>query len=225
MTDWHADIPGEYRNHIVTGDARELAKRIPDESIDLIFTDPIYDQIDDYRWLAETAARVLKDGGELLTYVANYHLDKTILAFTDYLDYRWLLVEKNMESGGGMLRIWTYELNTMFSPLLWYSKGRPRKAQSKRRDYVLRLPSKLNHKWAKGITGVNRWIKYFAGATDIIFDPFTGGGTVPAVCKMLNRNFIAFEIDPDTAKLARERVLNTQPPLLFEIPKQMEIAL
>lgn len=43
------DIPPEYLNQIVTGDARELAKRIPDESVDLIFTDPIYDCIDDYR--------------------------------------------------------------------------------------------------------------------------------------------------------------------------------
>jgi len=53
-------MPMEYRNQIVTGDARVLAERIPDESIDLIFTDPVYQNIDDYRWLAETAARVLK---------------------------------------------------------------------------------------------------------------------------------------------------------------------
>ena len=63
---WHPDIPEEYRNKIVTGDARVLAERIPDESIDLIFTDPVYDRIDDYRWLAETAARVLRNNGSLL---------------------------------------------------------------------------------------------------------------------------------------------------------------
>jgi len=57
---WHPGMPKEYRNQIVTGDARELAKAIPDESIDLVFTDPVYDRIDDYRWLAETAARVLE---------------------------------------------------------------------------------------------------------------------------------------------------------------------
>lgn len=43
-------------NGIYTGDARELAKAIPDESVDLIFTDPVYDRIEDYRWLAETGA-------------------------------------------------------------------------------------------------------------------------------------------------------------------------
>ena len=31
-------------NGIYTGDAWELARAIPDESVDLIFTDPVYDQ-------------------------------------------------------------------------------------------------------------------------------------------------------------------------------------
>lgn len=53
-------------NQIITGDARELAKQIPDESVDMVFTDPVYENIDDYRWLAETAARVLKPGGACL---------------------------------------------------------------------------------------------------------------------------------------------------------------
>lgn len=53
---------------IYTGDARELAREIPDESVDLIFTDPVYDRIDDYKWLAETAARVLNATGHLLAW-------------------------------------------------------------------------------------------------------------------------------------------------------------
>ena len=55
-------------NGIYCGDARELAKAIPDESVDLIFTDPVYDRIDDYRWLAECASRVLKSSGTLLVW-------------------------------------------------------------------------------------------------------------------------------------------------------------
>ena len=54
-------------------------------------------------------------------------------------------------------------------------------------------------------------------------DFFTGGGTVPAVCKMLGRNYIAFEIDADTAALARERVANTQLPLFIPEPQQLEL--
>ena len=46
--------PNDENQGIYTGDARELAEAIPDESVDLIFTDPVYDRIDDYRWLAES---------------------------------------------------------------------------------------------------------------------------------------------------------------------------
>lgn len=53
---------------IYTGDARELAKAIPDGSIDLIFTDPPYPRefLPLYGWLAETAAQVLKPDGFML---------------------------------------------------------------------------------------------------------------------------------------------------------------
>jgi hypothetical protein len=40
---------------------------------------------------------------------------------------------------------------------------------------------------------------------------------------MLQRNYIAFEIDPDTAEMARERVLNTQPPLPLNYADQLEL--
>lgn len=33
---WHPDMPGDFKNQIVTGDARELARAIPDESVDLL---------------------------------------------------------------------------------------------------------------------------------------------------------------------------------------------
>jgi len=42
---------------------------------------------------------------------------------------------------------------------------------------------------------------------------------------MLGRNYIAFEIDPATADLARERVRNTQPPLFVPEPEQMEMVI
>jgi len=37
---------------------------------------------------------------------------------------------------------------------------------------------------------------------------------------MLGRRYLAFEIDPDSAELARERVRNTQPPLFVPQPEQ-----
>jgi len=78
-------------------------------------------------------------------------------------------------------------------------------------------------KWQKPIKAISYWLGCFSHSNAIVFDPFTGGGTVPAVCKMLSRNYLGFEIDPATADAARERVLLTQPPLFVPQPEQLEL--
>jgi hypothetical protein len=85
--------------------------------------------------------------------------------------------------------------------------------------------------WAKKNGGFANWGKCEAFTSrmiealsdNIVFDPFTGGGTVPAVCKMLGRNYLAFEIDPATAEMARQRVANTQPPLF--VPEAVQLGM
>jgi len=84
-------MPLEYRNEIVTGDARELAQRIPDASVDLIFTDPVYDRIKDYEWLGKTAARVLRPGGSLLAFIGTGYMEAVMMAMAGLLHYRGML--------------------------------------------------------------------------------------------------------------------------------------
>ena len=69
----------------------------------------------------------------------------------------------------------------------------------------------------------SHWIGRFVESDNVIFDPFAGGGTAPAVCKMLGRRYLAFEIEPDVAEMARERVRLTQPPLFVPQAEQMEM--
>ena len=40
-------------NQIYNGDSRELINGIPDNLVDLIFTNPVYENVVDYRWLSE----------------------------------------------------------------------------------------------------------------------------------------------------------------------------
>ena len=135
--------PNDENQGIYTGDARELALVIPDESVDLIFTDPVYQNIEDYRWLAETAARVLRDGGSVLTYLAHIHLASILAVMTEHLDYRWLLVEKKISTG---TLIWSLRLYSHYIPLLWLSKGKPN-GQVSRIDFSWSVPSgnEVNH--------------------------------------------------------------------------------
>lgn len=216
---WHPDIPLAYRNQIVTGDAKILAEAIPDESIDLIFTDPIYQRIDDYAWLAETAARVLKSDGELLTYYGQYYFYKTVIAMGKHINVAWPLTEKKI---GGSSWIYAYWLSSEVKPLLWCYKETVTRDKH-RIDHQFAKPEgkRRNHKWHKGNAKVARWMHHYSTDGDLIFDPFTGGGTVPAVCKMLGRNYIAFEIDVEVAERARKRVEITQPPLPNCVPEQV----
>ena len=209
-------------NGIYTGDARELAKAIPDESIDLIFTDPVYDRIDDYRWLAETGARVLKMDGACLAWCGIGYLPLVVLRMSHALVYRWMLTSVRQGPGAGRF-VGGYSCRKSICLVfngkpkangLWdvSFNGRSFMARQVERDGIF--------KWAKHVDTLLRWTEGMSNIGATIFDPFTGGGTVPAVCKMLSRKYLAFEIDPDVAQMARDRVRHTQPPLPIEMPTQ-----
>ena len=221
--DWHPDIPEDYRNQIVTGDARELAKRIPDESIDLIFTDPVYDRIEDYEWLAATASRVLKTRGHLIVFYQTNLAYQTLKAiFARGMMPVWTLA--SYRRGGPSRR--TAIGHTKLTFAHFCIKEDTKMWQHNLVDVIenVTLPNgQKHHKWQKAEAATYKWINWLIQSGECVFDPFCGGGTVPAICRMLEHNYIAFEIDPDTAEMARERVLNTQPPLFVPEPEQLEL--
>ena len=51
-----------------------------------------------------------------------------------------------------------------------------------------------------------RCMKLYSYVGDTVLDPFVGSGTVLKVARQLNRNCVAFEIDPDSIKLTKQRV-------------------
>jgi DNA modification methylase len=200
---------------IVTGDCRELASAIPDESVDLIFTDPPYPRefLSLYGWLAETAARVLKPGALCVAMCGQSYLPDIYAMMTRHLTYRWTC---SLELAGPTCAIMHRRVSTSWKPLLVYSKG-------KSSDWLTmdRIPSfyrdKSLHVWQQDANSAQFFIK---AATGVIWEPFCGSGTTPAACKMLGRHYLAFEIDPIAAETARERVHNTQPPLIVPEPEQ-----
>jgi hypothetical protein len=215
---WEAERMQQYiLNEIITGDARALAPSIPDASVDLVFTDPVYDRIEDYRWLAETAARVLKPGGALLAFYGIGNLPETHAALqAGGLTYRWRFVIRSLFGAGSGQ--WHGRLQAGTKEAAWYEKGK-----SKLHAAIFDLLT-ISHNeraglrvagavWGKTLSEVIPFVAAFTTPGALVYDPFAGGGTVPAVCKMLGRTFLASEIDPATAERARERLANTQPPL------------
>ena len=200
-------IPPEYLNQIVTGDARILAERIPDESVDLIFTDPVYENIDDYRWLAETAARVLRHDRACLAFCSIGRLGETITAMQSALNYRWQFIEyrtnevKHRHAPGG---------KCVYVPFLWFDKGKHRPSFVLDVRAVAAHTSSSNHEWSKPPLTILYYLNAFTKPGGIVYDPFVGGGTTAAIAKATGRQFIASEIDPIRADRARARVAATQ---------------
>lgn len=207
-------------NTIYTGDARELSLQIPDKSIDLIFTDPVYDRIEDYIWLAQTAKRVLKPKGAILVWSnGKWHHENARWLEVAGLKYRW---DFGCIRRGGKDPLYGKIIGAT-NRLLWLDL----KQDSLMRDYLqdgyssISNPSAKLHRWAKSPQFTAQAVKAFADEDAVIFDPFTGGGTVPAICKMLNRNFLAFEIEPETAEQARLRLAQTMPLLEQQLQEEL----
>jgi DNA modification methylase len=53
---------------------------------------------------------------------------------------------------------------------------------------------------------IERIIKASSNPNDLVFDPFCGSGTVPVVCRRLNRRFVACEINDEFCRIAKRRM-------------------
>ena len=209
-------------NQITTGDARELSRAIPDVSIDLIFTDPPYPKefLPLYGWLAEEASRVLKPGGFLLTYAGLFYLPDIIDDLNKWLTYHWQYI--SLQPGPSPL-VHPRKILQAAKSILSFSKGKGLPLNYTSDVWTSPARDKRFHAWGQAELTARYFIDNFSHPEDIVWEPFTGGGTTPYVCRQLNRNFIAFEVDPGTATIARKRLETVQPLLMPEQARQLPL--
>ena len=195
----------EYMNKITVGDMIELSKDIPDNSIDCIFTDPPYPK--KYRFLydelAIVAERVLKPMAPCFVYSGNDGVEYVIKAMTKTLKYRATIAFVN--SGGGQI-VWSsrfvakYKPVFLFHKLTWHAKAPMALGVfTVNRD-------KEYHEWGQGVDEAFHYLRYHTKPGDIVFDPFCGGGTTAVAARMLGRRFITFEINEESAGIAKSRL-------------------
>lgn len=207
-------------NRIYTGDARELARAIPDHSVDFAFVDPPYwvgydygnrtDSDMDYiepLWLVQELSRMCNGYFAITPGIANLY---------DYPKPAWIASWRKPASTGrnalGGFNVW--------EPILVYGQSTDRIWQDE-----FTAPGGQEFDGAfnfcpKPISLLMQLIEAFTAPAELVVDLMVGSGTTAKAAKLLGRNYLAFEIDPDTADLARERVANTQPPLLVLQPEQ-----
>ena len=189
--------------NIFTAPASSLWNRLTDNSVDLFFTDPPYKEIDRYEELAELSAAKLKGGGLCLAYAGIRFLPDVLDVMRKHLDYRWMIA---VEFAGTDSMVFPLQIKNGWQAIVIFCKGKKAKPGWITDHLHSGGREKSGHQFQKTATDVEHIILHLTKPGDLIVDPFTGSGTIPATCKKLGRNWIATELDSGTARLARKRV-------------------
>ena len=225
---------------IITGDAKELAPAIPDESVDLIFTDPPFKLSQAYTanadadnliavssiWpVAAQMSRIIKPGGYCMLFYDTRILPLA-LEVMRWAGWKYLRGLTFYRRWGNANKLYGWMSTSDFLLLFRKPSDEPYQFYSKdwRHDTYLKSgpePEAMGHLAQKPIDCVSHIVGHLADSGALIVDPYVGTGTTAVAAKMLRRHYLAFEIDPDVAERARERVRNTQPPLFVVQPEQM----
>jgi DNA modification methylase len=204
-----AAVPDGVR--LTLGDFTEKCKDIPDNSVDLIFTDPPYVKkfMLMYKELGKVAFRILKPGGSLITYLEQLALRETYDNIeSSGLRFNWILAVKH--TGSSVAQNGPHVFVT-WKPLLWFVKGDKLRTPDYIRDSIeSQPPDKSLQDWAQPPVEAEHVISKLTVENDIVLDPFMGSGTTCIAALNLKRQVIGIEIDPARFEVATARIIKHQ---------------
>ena len=189
---------------------------MPDECVDLVWTDPPYNVGKNYgfykdnlsdelylSWMTDVIKEIKRISKNICIYVPN----KYALNYWNMLgpEFKQIILTY---SPGGAIR---YGFENQYSFLLTnvtpykFCKNVWHNCQASNLGWFYREIKYGNPgQTSEDITA--RVIKYFSKKEGLICDPFMGNGTTARMAKDLKRNFIGIEINPDYCKIAEERL-------------------
>lgn len=198
---------------VICGDFRIGAAAIEDESIDLIFTDPPYDEKATviYQDIARLAATKLLKGGWLCAYTGQAHLPAVMKAFseTEGLIYAWTFC---VVHSGGDLRFRKFKIQNGWKPIVAAFKPPLQVDWDWFKDVASGGKEKSDHPWQQALSEASHFIERLCPRHGLVFDPCCGSGTSLAASKSLSRKWLGYEIDPEHADTARSRIEQTPEP-------------
>jgi len=215
----------EIKNRIILGDAFEELKKIPDESIDLIITDPPYgvnykggqhslgeknvisgDEKFDYRSLIKECYRILKIGGGGMYMFYADGKENDIFPIDNFEKHQVLIWYKLAKVGHGDF-LARYKHN--YEPILYLIKKSPTKWRGLNNQvnvFMDFVKENILHPTQKPLKLIKKLIENSSDENDIVLDPFIGSGTTAVAAKILKRNYIGIEIDKNYVELTNQRL-------------------
>ncbi len=203
-------------NKIYCIDAIKGLKQLPNNSIDLVLTDPPYGlnkkgiiNDEDLRFYFEMLPecyRVLKKDSFFITFFSTKFIPK--IFENNPFKYFWQIVlyspNSSVRSPIGY---------TKFMSVFIFKKGNP-KMKKQNKDIFMDTPGRMveplegfiDHPTPKPTKFIKELLKMFSKEKDLVLDPFIGSGSTAVSCKDLKRNFIGFEIEKKYFNLAVKRL-------------------
>lgn len=199
----------EYLDRPILLDFRKLPCEL-DGKIDLIITDPPYPRAyqELFNDLGELAARVLRDGGSLLTFCGHYQLPYTINALSKHLKYRWTICHWQADAAHARM---VMGIEVLWKPVLWFVKGTYPQGRGFVRDAVISqgVSRPKLHKWEQAPSLAEYFIPRLMFSKEGIFmDPMAGTFTFPLVAAKLGYQWIGCDTDPDCVEIGKRRFMS-----------------
>ncbi|OGQ00793.1 MAG: hypothetical protein A2Z40_04260 [Deltaproteobacteria bacterium RBG_19FT_COMBO_60_16] len=190
---------------MIHGDFRKLSKQIPDNSVELVFTDPPYNakSIPLYGEAAEISARILKPGGSFIAYSGQRHLREVLNVCSEHLVYWWTIA--CIHSGGNQM-LQKLGIRAGWKPIIWFVKGTRGDIQNVLTDTVTGDREKHAHEWQQAEAEAIYIIEKLTSKNGIIVDFFLGGGTSAVAAKKLGRKWIGYEVNAVAISKAARRL-------------------
>ena len=214
----------------------DILKTIPDESIDLVVTDPPYKvtsrgssgTMGGYRKsdIAKSGNIFKNNNISCKQYLPEFYRiskDKTHCYVMCNNTNLQEMINVGVESGFSFVKclIWEkgnkicgrYYMNS-FEYIILFRKGGDKPIKNCGTSDILKIPikklkdenGKNLHDTEKPVELMKVLIENSSEEKDIVLDPFMGIGSTGVACKNLNRDFIGIEIDEKYFKIAEERI-------------------
>lgn len=231
-------------------DCLERLKQLPDKSIDLVVTDPPYSttsrgsagttggmfqkelnkkgRVFSYNDIsceqyAPEFYRVLKEGTHCYIMTNHVNLVKMLNVF---IGCGFHFTKSLIWDKGNKICCPYYM--SQFEYILFFRKGRGKPINNCGTSDILSIPNKKIqargggnlHDTEKPVELYKVLIANSTQENDTVLDPFMGIGGGGVACKMLHRNFIGIEIDPEYFKIAQERINEDRTPLFPVTPEK-----
>ena len=232
--DTHRDNNASY--HIYNKDCLGVLKNIPDNSIDLIVTDPPYPTTSrgnagnsggmlqkdinkkgkvftynniNCKEYAPEFYRLLKDGSHCYVMTNHINLINMLNTFTD-IGFHFI---KSLIWNKGNKIMGQYYMS-QYEYILFFRKGKGKKINNCGTSDILSIPNKKTkdkggkniHDTEKPIELMEVLVNNSSQENELVLDPFMGVGSTGVACLNTKRNFIGIEIDENYFNIAKSRL-------------------